>query len=154
MLAKFLLSDALIYVSFSCFPCCSFEIQSLSINYKHREEMEGDVIAIELRINCSDRKKERDTHAHDNKTTKRQLSMKFLLFYILLVLSSFLQLNFILFFIHALLAKNWWRRIKFVHSRWYKCNREWRWNWLRLWGKRHGNLSTARLLDKAFKIYF
>ena len=30
--------------------------------------MKGDVIAIELRINCSDRKKERETHAHDNKT--------------------------------------------------------------------------------------
>lgn len=59
-----------IYVSFSCFPCCSFEIQSLSINYKHREEMKGDVIAIELRINCSDRKKERETHMH--MTTRRQ----------------------------------------------------------------------------------
>lgn len=75
------------------------------------QALRRDVIAIELRINCSDRERVRDTHAHDNKTTKRQLSMKFLLFYILLVLSSFLQLNFFTYILQG---------IEFVHSRWYK----------------------------------
>lgn len=62
------------------------------------------------------------------------------------------------------------KRIEFVHSRWYKCNRKWRRNWLLLWKRkvRRGNWKypfyfyfekketvwIIRLLDKALTILF
>lgn len=67
------------------------------IEHKLQEQRAARREEMLLQLNCVSivlSKSEWDTHAHDNKTTKRQLSMKFLLLYILLELSASYTIKF------------------------------------------------------------